>query len=172
MIRRDFLLGSSALSMAVPLAGCGGAIFNSATVTSLAADARIVLQAIENTLKALVKAAVPGMSTGVIVNVQNALAGIESAVTAIMQAAPETDPTDLSGKVGAIAGYVNAVIAAIAPLAFIPSPVAAYLNAAVIIIPVLAAAVQITVSMLKPPPPPHPIPSVDAARAVATTPAS
>lgn len=168
MNRRSLLTGASTLA----LTGCSGSSWpSSKTIAMVAADADIVLQAVQNVLTSLTRANVPGLGTGTITAIQDAVAGIRAAVIGIRSAAPTAEPASVADKIGAIAGYLNNVTAAIATIAFVPPAVAAYLNAATILIPVLAAAAQITVNVIQPPPPPVPIADPNAARAVATTPA-
>ena len=175
MLNRRYVLRAVPV-MPLALGGCAGSnfnIFNSATVTALAADAVNVLNALQNVATALAKANIPDLPTGVSTTIANAITGAKAAVLAIQQAAPTTDPKDLADKVTTLVGYVNSISAALATLSFIPSPVSAYLNAAAIILPVLGAAASVAINVIAPPtPPPSPIPSVDAARAIANTPTS
>lgn len=167
--RRALFCGVSALALTACTNG-QLALFKSASVKALAADAKLVLMAMQSVATALQKAALPNVPASVFPTINTAIASIDSVVAAISAAAPTTDPADLGSHVVAIASYVNAITSAVAVLSFIPSPIAAYLNAATIIVPVLAAAVQVVISMIAPPPPPAPIPTVDAARAIAATP--
>ncbi len=159
MNRRTFLLGTTAL----PLSACGLKL-SPVVIGVIATDVSIVAAGMQSVLRALTS--IPGVPAAIVASVGTYVAGIQSVAAAIASVPAGSPATTVADKLKIIEGFVNAIIAALAALAFIPPPISTYLVAASILLPVVEAAAGLVASMLSPPPSPVPVASPEQARVV------